>query len=94
MIGGEDIMKRLLTSLMLSMAFAVPPSFAADSYPERPVRFIVPFPPGGGTDAFARIVGAKLTEIWGQQVIIDNRSGAQANIGTALGARATPDATR
>ena len=84
-------MKRLLTSLMLSIAFAVPPGFAADSYPDRPVRFIVPFPPGGGTDAFARIVGAKLTEIWGQQVIIDNRSGAQGNIGTALGARATPD---
>ena len=84
-------MKRLLTSLMLSVAFAVPPGFAADSYPDRPVRFIVPFPPGGGTDAFGRIVGAKLTEIWGQQVIIDNRSGAQGNIGTALGARATPD---
>ena len=91
MNGEENIMKRLLTSLMLSMAFAVPPGFAADSYPERPVRFIVPFPPGGGTDAFARIVGAKLTEIWGQQVIIDNRAGAQGNIGTALGARATPD---
>ena len=84
-------MKRLLTSLMLSIAFAVPAGFAADNYPDRPVRFIVPFPPGGGTDAFARIVGAKLTEIWGQQVIIDNRSGAQGNIGTALGARATPD---
>ena len=91
MNGEGNIVKCLLTSLMLSMAFAVPPGLAADSYPNKPVRFIVPFPPGGGTDAFARIVGAKLTEIWGQQVIIDNRSGAQGNIGTALGARATPD---
>jgi len=67
------------------------PAVAAGAYPDRPVRFIVPFPPGGGTDAFARVVGAKLTEIWGQQVIIDNRSGAQGNIGTAMGAKATPD---
>jgi len=60
-------------------------------FPSRPVRFIVPFPPGGGTDGFARILGARLTEIWGQQVIVDNRGGAQGNIGTALGARAVPD---
>ena len=49
----------------------------AQSFPERPVRIIVPFPPGGGTDGFARILGARLTEIWGQQVIVDNRGGAQ-----------------
>jgi len=60
-------------------------------FPSRPIRFIVPFPPGGGTDGFARILGARLTEIWGQQVIVDNRGGAQGNIGTALGARAVPD---
>jgi tripartite-type tricarboxylate transporter receptor subunit TctC len=77
--------------LVLASAFAATPGFAADAYPDRPVRFIVPFPPGGGTDAFARVVGAKLTELWRQQVIIDNRSGAQGNIGTAMGARATPD---
>ncbi len=84
-------MKRLFKTFVLVCAFAAAPGFAAESYPERPVRFIVPFPPGGGTDAFARIVGAKLTEIWGQQVIVDNRAGAQGNIGTALGAKATPD---
>jgi tripartite-type tricarboxylate transporter receptor subunit TctC len=55
------------------------------------VRFVVPFPPGGGTDGFARVLGAKLTELWGQQVIVDNRGGAQGNIGTALGAKAAPD---
>ena len=84
-------MKRLFEALILLWVSVALPGFAAESYPERPVRFIVPFPPGGGTDAFARIVGAKLAEIWGQQVIIDNRAGAQGNIGTALGARATPD---
>jgi tripartite-type tricarboxylate transporter receptor subunit TctC len=87
----EGIMKYPLGLLMLFCAFAAPLTHGAERYPERPVRFIVPFPPGGGTDAFARIVGAKLTEIWGQQVIIDNRSGAQGNVGTALAARATPD---
>ena len=64
---------------------------AAQPFPERPVRFIVPFPPGGGTDGFARILGARLAELWGQQVIVDNRGGAQGNIGTALGAKAPPD---
>ena len=55
------------------------------------MRFIVPFPPGGGTDALARVLGAKLGELWGQQVIVDNRAGAQGNLGTAAGARAAPD---
>jgi tripartite-type tricarboxylate transporter receptor subunit TctC len=66
-------------------------AFAQDRFPEKPVRFIVPFPPGGGTDSLARILGAKLSETWGQQVIIDNRSGAQGNLGTAAGAKAAPD---
>ncbi len=64
---------------------------AAQNFPEKPIRFIVPFAPGGGTDVFARIVGAKLTEIWGQQILVDHRPGAQGNIGTALGAKAAPD---
>jgi len=55
------------------------------------VRFIVPFPPGGGTDGLARVLAAKLGELWGQQVIVDNRGGAQGNIGTAVGAKAPPD---
>ena len=84
-------MERLFKILILSIVFAAPLSFASEGFPDKPVRFIVPFPPGGGSDAFARIVSAKLTEIWGQQVVIDNRAGAQGSIGTALGARATPD---
>jgi tripartite-type tricarboxylate transporter receptor subunit TctC len=84
-------MKRLWTMLVIVAAFAAAPVLAQDAFPDKPVRFVVPFPPGGGTDAFARLVGAKLAEIWKQQVIVDNRAGAQGNIGTALGAKAAPD---
>ena len=84
------MMQRLLNTLILSIAFAAVPGVAAD-YPDKSVRLIVPFPPGGGTDGLARVLGARLTELWGQQVIIDNRGGAQGNIGTAVGARAAPD---
>jgi tripartite-type tricarboxylate transporter receptor subunit TctC len=84
-------MERLLRLLVLAIAFATSPCIAADDYPSKAIRFVVPFPAGGGTDGLARILGAKLTEMWGQQVIIDNRGGAQGNIGTAAGARAAPD---
>ena len=77
----------LAVFLLLISCFAA----SQDRYPEKPVRFIVPFPPGGGTDALARILSAKLGELWGQQVIVENRAGAQGNIGTAAGAKAPPD---
>ena len=64
---------------------------AASGYPSRPVRLIVPYPPGGGNDTLARIFGLKLTESWGQQIVIDNRPGAGTIIGTQLAARAAPD---
>ncbi|MGZ8230774.1 MAG: Bug family tripartite tricarboxylate transporter substrate binding protein, partial [Burkholderiales bacterium] len=83
-------MKRML-ALALFCAFTSPAAFAAESYPTRPIRFIVPFPPGGGTDAFARILSPKLTEYLGQQIIVDNRAGAQGNIGTAAAAKAPAD---
>jgi tripartite-type tricarboxylate transporter receptor subunit TctC len=63
----------------------------AESYPTRPVRIIVAFPPGGGTDIVARLLAQKLTELWGQQVVVDNRAGAAGVIGTELAAAATPD---
>ena len=82
---------KLLVAASLACACVVPQAQAAESFPSKPVRFIVPFPPGGGTDALARVLGAKLAELWGQQVIVDNRAGAQGNIGTAIGAKAAPD---
>lgn len=61
------------------------------SYPSRPVRAIVPFGAGGNTDAAARILGAKLSERWGQQVVVENRTGAEGNIGTEAAVKAPPD---
>ena len=61
------------------------------AYPTRPVRLIVPYPPGGGNDTLARLFGQKLTEAWGQQIVVDNRPGAGTIIGTQLAARSAPD---
>ncbi len=77
--------------------FAPPVSAQATStgsgqaYPTKPIRLIVPFPPGGSTDILARSVAQKLTEAWGQQVIIDNRGGAGGTIGAELAAKAPHD---
>jgi len=63
----------------------------AQSWPQKPVRFIVPFPPGGATDISARLVGEKLSQIWGQTVVIENRGGAGGVIGSDVVAKAAPD---
>ena len=64
---------------------------AAQEYPSKPIRIIVQFTPGTSTDILARVIAQKLSEDWGQQVIVDNRPGAGAVIGTEMGAKATPD---
>src|SRR6476469_7651030 len=64
---------------------------AARSYPERPVRLIVPYPPGGGSDVMARILAPRMSESLGQQVVIDNRAGAATIIGLDLLAKSPPD---
>src|SRR5262245_41914549 len=63
----------------------------AQAWPARHVRLIVPFPPGGGTDAIARVVAGKRSDIWGQQMVVENRGGGGANIGHEAVARADPD---
>src|SRR6185503_13618177 len=85
------------TSRLLAFAASMVLSFAlaAESYPARPVTFIVPFPPGGGTDISARTVAAKLTQNWtksgGQSVIVENRAGAAGILGADAAAKARPD---
>src|SRR5262247_1242725 len=77
-----------LLASALGGAFAQP---AGSNFPNRPLRYIVPFPAGGATDIFARIVADALTDRLGQQVVVDNRSGASGLLGAQLAARATPD---
>jgi tripartite-type tricarboxylate transporter receptor subunit TctC len=84
------------TSKQLITLFAVGAAIFAGSaiaqqYPARPVRMIVPFAPGGPTDVIARLVASKLSDSFGQQVVIDNRAGAGGNIGMGIAANATPD---
>lgn len=76
---------------MLAGASLLVPPVVAQTYPSKPIRLIVPFAPGGGSDVIARIIGQKLAETLGQQVIVDNRPGAGATIGTEFGVRAEPD---
>ena len=73
-----------------SSAAAAVPAPAAE-YPAKPVRFIVPFPPGAGTDTTVRLVTTALTELWGKTMLVDNRPGAGGNIGTEITASAPPD---
>src|SRR2546421_12654773 len=63
----------------------------AQSYPGKPIRWIVPFPPGGGTDVISRTLAQKLTETWGQQVVADNRPGSGGTIGLAAAAKLPAD---
>ena len=80
-----------LVAIVAASLFAVSLAFAQADYPSKPIRLVVPFPPGGTTDILARAVAQKLTEAWGQQVIVDNRPGAGGNIGSDLVAKAAPD---
>jgi tripartite-type tricarboxylate transporter receptor subunit TctC len=79
----------LVLTALLYCAWAA--TAAAPAFPARPIRFVVGFAPGGGNDLLARIVGQKVSERLGQQVVIDNRPGAGGNLGAELAARSTPD---
>ena len=85
-----------MTGLTLSLLLALAAmlgcvSATAQSYPSRPIRFVVPYPPAGSVDIAARAVGQKLSEAWGQPVVVDNRAGAGGNIGADLVAKSPAD---
>ena len=84
-------MKILIAALLCLAGASANYAVAAETYPVRTIRWIVPYPPGGTTDILARIMGQRLSERLGQQVLIDNRPGAGNNIGTELAIKSTPD---
>ncbi len=84
-------MKRILSSLAAGLALATAAATAHADYPERPIRLIVPFPPGQATDIFARALAEKLGAAVKQPIVVENRAGAGSNIGMEQAARATPD---
>jgi tripartite-type tricarboxylate transporter receptor subunit TctC len=83
----------LITSIAVLATFfiAVSGALAQQQYPTKPIRVVAPFPPGGTADFLARLLAEKLTQTWGQQVVVDNRSGAGGVIGTDIVAKATSD---
>jgi len=79
------------TSALGAALFFAANAVMAQSYPSRPVRFVVPYAPGGSTDTLARSIGTKLSDLLGQQVVVDNRPGANGDIGMTIVAKAPPD---
>jgi len=76
--------------VLLSLGL-VSPAIAQTAYPSKPIRMIVPYPPGGGLTPTARLISQKLSETWGQQVLVDNRGGGNTVIGSEAVAKAAPD---
>ena len=90
-VRGRHLVIAALLAVSLGVLVGVQSAAVAQNYPTKPIRVIVPYPPGGTSDILTRLIGAKLSESWGQQVIADNRTGAGGNIGAELTARAAPD---
>ena len=88
-----DAAKRQALLFLLIAATAILPAAAcaADAFPNRPIRLVVPYPPGGGTDIVARVLGEKLGASLGQPIVVDNRGGAGGVLGTEIAAKAAPD---
>ena len=90
-VGMRSFLKWAMIALMQAYALCAPAPALSQQYPVRPIRFIVTFPPGGTVDITARIVQPKLSESFGQPIVIDNRGGAGGAVGTEVAAKSTPD---
>ena len=84
-------MHSCLRWLFMALAVVVTTSHAQTRYPAKPIRLISPFPPGGSTDGLARLIGQRMTESWGEPVVVENRPGAGGTLGAESVARAAPD---
>ena len=84
-------MKVVLHVLCALLLAAVAAHSVAQTYPAKAIRVIVPFPPAGAADLLTRTIGQKLTEAWGQQIIVDNRPGVGGNLGLEIAAKSAPD---
>ncbi len=89
--SGSPVWMRLIAGVSLLMLCSVSSVAFAQTYPTKPVRFVITFAAGGPADIVARLLGGKLTELWKQQVIVDNRGGANGIVGTEMVARSAPD---
>jgi tripartite-type tricarboxylate transporter receptor subunit TctC len=89
----KTMLATVLSALPIALtALTAPAAWAqATQFPDKPVRLVVPFPPGGGSDALARILSKKMPEIWSQPLVVDNRGGTQGSLGTASGIKAPAD---
>ncbi|HZA14183.1 MAG TPA: tripartite tricarboxylate transporter substrate-binding protein, partial [Myxococcaceae bacterium] len=86
-----NTLKSLSAAVAAMLLLASAGALAAEPYPSKPIKVIVPFPAGGTTDLVARVIGQELTKAWGQQVVVENRPGAGGNIGSEAAAKSAPD---
>ena len=88
---NKYVLSCMLARLMLCLSMIAPAALCAADYPARPIRLVLPFPPGGGSDTLARILAPRMAEAMDQQWVVDNRSGAAGNIAAEIVAKAAPD---
>ena len=91
LLQKHPVLRGALLALGVACSLATPLAALADSYPERPIKFVVPYPPGGGTDVVARIVQPRLQAVLGQSIVIENKGGAGGSLGTDIVSKAAPD---
>jgi tripartite-type tricarboxylate transporter receptor subunit TctC len=88
---GAKSASRGVSGLVMAVVVLLAATAGAQDYPVKPVRYVIPFPAGAGNDIVGRLITERLTRMWGQQVVVDNRSGASGSIGAAYVAKSPPD---